>query len=60
MKTSQLIQRLHETIQQYGDLDVYVTEFQFQPRRLFGLPSRKNGSAPDDVKIVQLHVVLWR
>jgi hypothetical protein len=57
MKTSQLIQRLHETIQQYGDLDVYVTEFQSQPRRLFDLPTRKNGGGPDDVKTVQLYVV---
>jgi hypothetical protein len=58
VKTSQLIQRLHETVQQYGDLDVYIAEFTHYPRRLFDLPTTTNGSAPDDLKVVQLYVVL--
>ena len=58
MKTSQLIDRLQMTIKQYGDLDVYITEFAREPRRLFNLPATTNGSAPDYVKVVQLYAAL--
>jgi hypothetical protein len=58
MKTTQLIQRLHEAIQHYGDLDVYITEFTHYPRRLFDLPNTTNGGDPGVVKVVQLYVVL--
>jgi hypothetical protein len=59
IKTSQLIDRLHKTIDHYGDLEVVVGEVSSELRKMFDLGVRTNGGRQNDrLSVVQIYVVL--